>query len=60
MAATLPTDVLVVDVIEAKARKLMAYRAALPRTWQYRQARVEIGAELDGLLERYNWLTLRR
>lgn len=56
----LVTDVLVRDVIEAETRRLMAERAALPKTWTYRAERRELGKRIDDHLERFNWLTLRR
>lgn len=58
--ATLMPDALVVDVIEAEVRKLMAKRAALPQTWVYREERRALTKRIDDHLERFNLLTLRR
>lgn len=60
MTTTLPTDALVSDVLEAKCRQLMARRAALPNTWVNRKERARLVAEVDVILERWNWLVLGR
>jgi hypothetical protein len=57
---TLPTDALVVDIIEAKVRTLMARRAGLPDAWPHRGERAELSVEIDACLERLNWLVLGR
>lgn len=63
MATLVPTeatDVLVVDLIEARTRLLMAKRAALPNAYPHRGTRSELKAEINASLERWNWLVLGR
>jgi hypothetical protein len=57
---TAPTAVLVRDVLEADIRRLMARRAALPATWEFRGERAELLAEADAKLEQFNLLVLGR
>ena len=54
---TLPTDVLVVELIEARCRRLMAERAALPDAWPHRGKRAELGQQIQVALDQ--WLGLR-
>lgn len=57
---TTPCDLLVRDVLEAEIRRLMAHRAALPTTWQFRGERAELAAEANAKLEKFNLLVLGR
>lgn len=50
--STPPT--LVRDLLEARARRLMAQRAALPNAWPHRAERAELLAEVDATLTAYN------
>ena len=49
----LPTDVLVVDLIEARTRRLMAERASMSDTWTHRRDRRDLLVEIDVALDQY-------
>lgn len=44
------------EASEAKVRRLMAQRAALPLTWETRGERAELLVEINAELERWNRL----
>lgn len=42
------------DALEARARRLMAQRAATPATWQFRKQRTALAVEINETLD--EWL----
>lgn len=58
MTTTLPADVMVCELIEARARRLMAERAALPDAWPHRSKRAELRVEIQTALDQ--WLEMQR
>lgn len=57
MTATLPTDLLVIELVEARCRRLMAERAALPDAWPHRGKRAELRVLIGVAIDQ--WLELR-
>jgi hypothetical protein len=53
MTATLPTETLVVDLIEARTRRLMAERASLPEAYPHRSKRAELRVLITAALDQY-------
>lgn len=53
-------DEIVIELIEARTRRLMAELARTPDRWPNRQARAELAAKVEASLEEYNLLALGR
>ena len=51
---TLPTEVMVRDLVRARCERLMAERAALPDAWPHRGKRAELRQQIQVALDQWN------